>query len=141
MAKPRSDFSQMNRRWRTNLLATQWVRIWKKVWGSLTFYRDWVIIWRVCYHGFFHNHRDQIWGMNEGICPCCQTHMETLKHMLFECNFVWRRWAAIAVWLMCSHLAPTFMKGSLGEIMYVGITKILRNPVSLEIIIEMIANI
>lgn len=61
--------------------------------------------------------------------------------MLFECRGVRRRWAQIGVWLMGSRLAPTFMKGSLGEILYAGITRVQHNPVPLIIIVEFIASI
>lgn len=46
----------------------------------------------------------------------------------------------IAVWLMGTRLASIFMKGSLGEIMYAGITRAQQNPISLIIIVEMIAS-
>lgn len=102
LAKPWVDFCELNRRWRTNLIATKWVRIWKKVWGSFTFYRDRVLIWRVLNLGFFHNRRAKIWGMSTGLSLHCHTHIETLEHMIFECRTIRRRWASIAVQLVGS---------------------------------------
>lgn len=110
VAKPRADFSQLNRRWRTNLADQQWIRIWKKVWGSPTFERDKVLIWRVLNHGLFHNRRARIWGMNDRLYPRWRTHTESIEHMLFGCKSAHRRWVAIGVRLVGTCLAPTFMK-------------------------------
>lgn len=49
--------------------------------------------------------------------------METINHMFFERKWVCMRWATIAVCLMGSHLAPSFTKNFLGEILYVGISR------------------
>lgn len=64
-----------------------------------------------------------------------------LKHMFFKCHFVRRRWAAVAVWLMGSWLASSFMKGSLGEIFYAGISRAQRSLVPLVVVIELISSI
>lgn len=141
LAKLRRDFSQLNRRWRVNLTAEQWVSIWKRLCSSLTLHKDWILIWQVLNHGFFHNKRARTWGMNDGICPCCHNQVETIEHMFFECRFVRRRWATIAVCLMGSRLAPPFTKGTLGEIIYARIWQAKRNPVPLVIIVEMVASI
>lgn len=139
--KPRIDYNQLNRRWRTNLTATQWVQVWKKVWGSPTFHREWVFIWRVLNHGLLHYRRALIWGLSGGLCPCCNVHTKIVEHMLFECREIRRRWDAIAVRLMGSRLAPTFMKGSLGEILYAGIMRAQHNLVSLIVTVEMLVSI
>lgn len=122
-------------------MAGQWVWMWKKLWSSLTFHRDWVLIWRILNHGFYHNRRGLIWGMSDSLCPYCHSHTESIEHLFFECCYVRRRWAGIVVWLMGSWLAPTSMKGSLGKILYSGIKRAQRNPVTLVIIVEMLASI
>lgn len=139
MSTPQSDFSQLNRCRRTNLIGEQWVQIWKKVWGSFTFHWDWVVIWQVLCHGFFHNRRTHIWGLNDGLCLRCHTQMETIENLFFECRSMWRRWACVLV--MGSRLAPTFMKGSLEEMLYAGITRAQQSPVILVIIVEMLGRI
>lgn len=115
--------------------------IWKKVRGSQTFHHDRIIIWRVLNHRFFTNKGARLWGVNDGVCPRCKAHEETMEHMFFQCNSVHRRWATIAVWLMGSRLAPNFAKQSLREILYTGITRAQRNLVPLVIIVEMLASI
>lgn len=135
---PGLDCTHLNRRWHNNLTRGKWVSIWKKVWGSMTFHHDRVVIWRVLQHGFFTNKRALIWKVNEGNCPLCHIHTETTEHLFFECWYVRRRWAAIVVRLMGTRLATIFMKGSLGEILYEGIMRAQRSPIILVIIVEML---
>lgn len=61
--------------------------------------------------------------------------------MFFECRSVMRRWATIAVYLMGTQMAIPFMKGTLGEFVYAEIMRALHNPMSMVIIIEIIASI
>lgn len=130
LAKPRNDYSEL---WQVNLEP--------KMWGSLTYQRDKVLLWRVLTYGFYHNRRGQLWGVCDGICPRCRLHIETIDHLFFECHSVRIRWENIGVCLMGTWLALPFTKSTLGEILYTGIMRAQRSPLPLVIIMEMIASI
>lgn len=112
--KHQMDYSQSNRRWQVNWTVGQWMSCWKKLWGSPLFHRDKILLWRVINHGLFHNRRALLWGMNDGLCPRCRMHEETINHLFFECRSVCWRWATVAIF-MGTRLAPSFMKNSLGD--------------------------
>lgn len=84
LALPKTCFVKLNRRWRVNFDAKNWIRFWKKLWGLLTVYKDKVILWHVLNHGFFHHWRAMIWGVRTSICPSCNLKQSNISFLVVE---------------------------------------------------------
>lgn len=131
-------FVKLNCRWRVNFDVGNWIRFWKKLWGSPTMYKDKVILWHVLNHGYFHQKRAMIWRVHNGICPCCNLQPKTIEHLFFGCKNLKCRWATIAILLSRNSLAQVFYHGSLWSIIHARVMRARRSPVWLLVIVEMV---
>lgn len=54
-----------------------------------------MIMWRIIQHRYNNNNKVRVWKVNDGMCPCCGMHLETIEHLFFECSIAKNRWTKL----------------------------------------------
>lgn len=139
LASPRTDFVKINRRWWVDFIVVGWIRFWKRVQGSLSFYYHKICISRVLNHGFFHHHRAFIQGVHFGACPYYTAASESIVHLFYGCKNLQHKWTTIGVILVGTPLAPIFCQDSLWRIICTMVLRSRRSLILLIVVVEMLS--
>ncbi|KAL3686887.1 hypothetical protein R1sor_013196 [Riccia sorocarpa] len=94
--RKREDFSgPLDGRWNIQGAPGSWQRRWTKLWEARISYRKKVWLWKILQRGFFTGSCAAEMRVSQGYCDRCQTQVETLEHVLWECRVLAERKAKL----------------------------------------------
>jgi hypothetical protein len=83
---------QLNRHGNCTWSTTLWAKFWRGLWSGRAHPRTRLVIWRVLHHNFFSCLRESLWSVCQSTCPMCQSGVESITHMFFQCAEVKTHW-------------------------------------------------
>ncbi|KAL3680914.1 hypothetical protein R1sor_023870 [Riccia sorocarpa] len=91
------DFSDvMDEKWSWQSILLSWKQRWGNLWDATMTYRRKMWLWKLLQRGYFTNSRAREMGHSGGECQACETQLETIEHVFWECrrlqrSFKWLR--------------------------------------------------
>lgn len=105
----KDDYSTINRRWNWIGAQENWKAYWKKLWRGWALATSRMLIWRIVQHGFATNHKAKKWNVNDGACPRCDLHQETINHLfLIQCSISKNWWIDMERFLCATEMGTDY---------------------------------